>query len=215
MAFFERRYPGVEESVNWKAYDGSYYHYDSDGSYGRPYHSNKIVLHVPMCCDECVQKVRKSLQNVSDVDSVDIDIGRQRVVVRGHLDPERALRKVRKQIRTAVFWDSAYGYGSSYSSTGASDYPYRSTPSVYNYKYYGHIPSDRLATNYSTTAAYEQRLPTLIIDRDYDYYGYANSDGHSGHNDNSYLSYPSHSDFYYKQNKDYHLFRSYDAQRYH
>ncbi|CAM6129996.1 unnamed protein product [Calypogeia fissa] len=205
MSYSELYHGG--EPVTWRSYGRSNYLYESD-----PYHSDAVVLHVPMCCEKCVQKVSKSLKTFIDLDSVDIDVRRQRVIVRGDVDPERILRKVQKQISTATYWDNSYDYAS-YSSTAYESS--RPTVSYNKYKYYGRRPSDDYE-DYSA-GAYDYHRPTVIIDPDYDYYnrssayeyhdGYPSSSKYSRHSNYTY-SYPSY--FEYPR----HHVKSYDAHRY-
>jgi copper chaperone CopZ len=136
-----------------------------DGSYGRPYHSNAVALHVSMCCEKCVQKVRKSLKNVEDVDSVEVDMPRQRVIVRGYVSPERVLRKVRKAKKSAEFWDSSHDYAT-YSS-GAYD-RYRPSMSAYDQDYYRQSSS----YDYSYPSSYDYPGYSDQQSRSYDAYLY-------------------------------------------
>lgn len=155
MAYVEL-YP-VEEPVTWSAYDSSY-PYSSSSAYGRSYHSNAIMLHVSMCCEKCVQKVRKALKNVDDIDSVDIDMPRQRVIVRGYVSADRVLRKVQKVTKSATFWDSSHDYASY--STGAYNYHRPSSSGSYDSYYYNQSPS------------YDYSYSSYPSSYDYDYPGH-------------------------------------------
>lgn len=145
------------------SYDGSY-----ASSYGRSHHSNAVVLHVSMCCEKCAQKVRRSLKYVDDVDSVEIDMPRQRVIVRGYVSPDKVLRKVRKVKKSAQFWDSPLDYPSY--NVGAYDY-YRPASTAYDYDYFRRSPSE-YDYGYSSPSSYDYPGYSDHHYRSYDAYRY-------------------------------------------
>ncbi|XP_047340543.1 heavy metal-associated isoprenylated plant protein 29-like [Impatiens glandulifera] len=65
-------------------------------------------MQVYMDCPGCEAKVKKALQKLHGVDSVDIDMGKQKVTVTGVVDQRKVLKTVRGTGRTAVLWPYPY-----------------------------------------------------------------------------------------------------------
>jgi copper chaperone CopZ len=63
-----------------------------------------LILHVPMCCDKCVEKVRKALEDLDGARDVVLDQYNQLVTIYGDVDPEKALRRVRRVKKRSKFW---------------------------------------------------------------------------------------------------------------
>ncbi|CAM6097840.1 unnamed protein product [Calypogeia fissa] len=144
-------------------------------SYGRTYHSNAVVLHVSMCCEKCTRKVRKSLTNVDGVDSVEVDMPRQRVIVRGYVNPDKVLRQVQKVKKSAQFWDSSHDYAT-YSNGAAYDSPY---------DYY------RPAASGAAYEPYDFNSRSQSYDFNYGYM-YPSSYDYPGYSDQHYRSYDAY-----------------------
>lgn len=70
-------------------------------------HTKGLVLSVPMCCEKCVEKVRKALDDVEGVRDVVLDQYNQLVTIYGDVDPGRALRRVRRVKKRSQFWRMA------------------------------------------------------------------------------------------------------------
>lgn len=70
-------------------------------------HPQGLVLHVPMCCDNCVEKVRKAVSDLEGVRDVVCDQYRQKVIISGDVDPEKALRRVRRVKKKSRYWEMA------------------------------------------------------------------------------------------------------------
>lgn len=70
-------------------------------------HPKGLVLNVPMCCDKCVEKVRRSLEDLEGVREVILDQYQQLVTISGDVDPEKALRRVRRVKKRSRFWRMA------------------------------------------------------------------------------------------------------------
>lgn len=92
--------------------------------YTAPSRPTSMVFHVPLCCESCVEKVRKSLSKDEGIEAVDVDMSKSKVIVTGYLNPERVLRRIRRVKKSATFWDSSYDYStqSPYSHTAEYDY---------------------------------------------------------------------------------------------
>ncbi|XP_064944230.1 heavy metal-associated isoprenylated plant protein 28-like isoform X1 [Musa acuminata AAA Group] len=63
-----------------------------------------VEMCVHMDCSGCENKIRKALSKLQGVDSVDIDMVRQKVTVTGWVDQKKVLKAVRKTGRRAVLW---------------------------------------------------------------------------------------------------------------
>lgn len=66
-----------------------------------------LVLQVPMCCDKCVEKVGKALEDLEGVSDVVCDQYQQKVVISGDVDPEKVLHRVRRVKKKSKFWRMA------------------------------------------------------------------------------------------------------------
>ncbi|XP_031494419.1 heavy metal-associated isoprenylated plant protein 28 [Nymphaea colorata] len=71
-------------------------------------------MRVHMDCAGCEIKIRKALQRLQGVDSIDIDMRMQKVTVTGHADPKKVLKTVRKTGRRAELWPSPYNTDHAY-----------------------------------------------------------------------------------------------------
>jgi len=79
-----------------------------NGAVSRIMHQSPgLVLRVPMCCENCIEKVRMSLMGLSGVRGVVCDQYEQKVVISGDVLPEEALRRVRRVKRKSMFWNMA------------------------------------------------------------------------------------------------------------
>lgn len=70
-------------------------------------HPKGLLLSVPMCCDKCVEKVRRALYELEGVRDVVCDQYRQLVTISGDVDPEKALRRVRRVKKRSRYWRMA------------------------------------------------------------------------------------------------------------
>jgi copper chaperone CopZ len=70
-------------------------------------HPKGLVLSVPMCCDKCVDKVRRALEDLEGVREVVLDQYKQLVTISGDVDPEKVLRRVRRVKKRSKFWRMA------------------------------------------------------------------------------------------------------------
>jgi copper chaperone CopZ len=94
-------------------------------------HPKGLVLSVPMCCDKCVEKVRKALEDLEGVRDVILDQYNQLVTIHGDVDPERALRRVRRVKKRSQFWRMA-----------TQPLQYSGSPAT------GYVPSKSLVSEY-------------------------------------------------------------------
>ncbi|KAG7634702.1 Heavy metal-associated domain superfamily [Arabidopsis suecica] len=74
-----------------------------------------VELLVDMDCQGCEKKVRRAISKLDGVDTVEIDVDRQKVTVTGYVDREEVLKMVKRTGRTAEYWPFPYnGYYGDY-----------------------------------------------------------------------------------------------------
>ncbi|KAG9455420.1 hypothetical protein H6P81_008324 [Aristolochia fimbriata] len=67
-----------------------------------------VELKVHMDCTGCEERVRKAITKLDGVDSIDIDMDRQKVTVTGYVDQKKVLKVVRRAGKKAEYWPSPY-----------------------------------------------------------------------------------------------------------
>ncbi|CAG7905486.1 unnamed protein product [Brassica rapa] len=92
-----------------------------------------VELLVDMDCQGCETKVRRAISKLSGVNTVEIDVDRQKVTVTGYIDREEVLRIVKRTGRAAEFWPFPYDgyYGDYY--TYPSQYLEQSNQKINNH----------------------------------------------------------------------------------
>ncbi|MED6205069.1 Cytosolic copper metallochaperone [Stylosanthes scabra] len=68
--------------------------------------SQTVVLKVGMTCEGCVGAVKRVLGKLDGVESYDVDLKEQKVVVKGNVEPEKVLQTVSKTGKKTTFWDA-------------------------------------------------------------------------------------------------------------
>lgn len=114
-------------------------------------HPKGLVLSVPMCCDKCVEKVRKALQDLEGVRDIVLDQYHQLVTIQGDVDPEKALRRVRRVKKRSKFWKMAT-QPLQYSGSPATGQVLSTKPLVSAYRAPGYNTSAFRAPGYHTSA---------------------------------------------------------------
>ncbi|XP_057425400.1 copper transport protein ATX1-like [Lotus japonicus] len=66
--------------------------------------SQTVVLKVGMSCEGCVGAVKRVLGKLEGVESYDIDLKEQKVVVKGNVQPDTVLQTVSKTGKKTAFW---------------------------------------------------------------------------------------------------------------
>ncbi|KAK1274574.1 Heavy metal-associated isoprenylated plant protein 26 [Acorus gramineus] len=95
-----------------------------------------VELGVHMDCDGCEKRVRKAINKLEGVDSVDIDMDKQKVTVTGYIDQNKVLKTVRRTGRKAEFWPYPYdGEYHPYALAYLEDSTYSSTHNYYRHGY--------------------------------------------------------------------------------
>ncbi|XP_061966555.1 heavy metal-associated isoprenylated plant protein 45 [Populus nigra] len=93
-----------------------------------------VELLVHMNCEGCEKRIRRAISKIDGVDSLEIEMDKQKVTVKGYVDQRKVLKVVRRTGRRAEFWP--FPYDSEY-------YPYASqyldeTTYTTSYNYYRH-----------------------------------------------------------------------------
>ncbi|XP_061374210.1 copper transport protein ATX1 [Gastrolobium bilobum] len=68
--------------------------------------SQTVVLKVGMSCEGCVGAVKRVLGKLDGVESYDIDLKEQKVVVKGNVQPDTVLQTVSKTGKKTTFWEA-------------------------------------------------------------------------------------------------------------
>uniref|UniRef100_A0A0C9RSX7 TSA: Wollemia nobilis Ref_Wollemi_Transcript_14378_1013 transcribed RNA sequence n=1 Tax=Wollemia nobilis TaxID=56998 RepID=A0A0C9RSX7_9CONI len=66
-----------------------------------------VELKVRMDCDGCETKVRKALESMSGVSSVEVNRKMQKVTVNGYLDPGKVLKRAKRTGKRVEIWPYA------------------------------------------------------------------------------------------------------------
>ncbi|KAL2324889.1 hypothetical protein Fmac_023947 [Flemingia macrophylla] len=75
--------------------------------------SQTVVLKVGMSCEGCVGAVKRVLGKLDGVESYDIDLKEQKVVVKGNVQPDTVLQTVSKTGKKTTFWEGEAASGTS------------------------------------------------------------------------------------------------------
>ncbi|XP_047308212.1 heavy metal-associated isoprenylated plant protein 45-like [Impatiens glandulifera] len=68
-----------------------------------------VEMQVQIDCPGCKRKIKKALNKLYGVESIDIDMDKQKVTVTGIADQEQVLKAVRKKVRSgAELWPYPY-----------------------------------------------------------------------------------------------------------
>ncbi|XP_073293227.1 copper transport protein ATX1-like isoform X1 [Primulina huaijiensis] len=65
-----------------------------------------VELRVGMSCQGCVGAVKRVLGKMEGVESFDIDIEKQKVTVKGNVQPDAVLQTVSKTGKATSFWEA-------------------------------------------------------------------------------------------------------------
>ncbi|KAJ6408467.1 HEAVY METAL-ASSOCIATED ISOPRENYLATED PLANT PROTEIN 45 [Salix viminalis] len=93
-----------------------------------------VELLVHMDCEGCEKRIRRAISKIEGVDSLEIDMEKQKVTVKGYVEQRKVLKVVRRTGRRAEFWP--FPYDSEYYPY-ASQYLDESTHTT-SYNYYRH-----------------------------------------------------------------------------
>ncbi|KAL3613756.1 Heavy metal-associated isoprenylated plant protein 44 [Castilleja foliolosa] len=71
---------------------------------GRPLSLQTVELKVRMCCTGCERVVKEAIHKLRGVDSVEVDLEMEKVIVIGYVDRNKVLKAVRRAGKRAEFW---------------------------------------------------------------------------------------------------------------
>ncbi|XP_021296146.1 copper transport protein ATX1-like [Herrania umbratica] len=63
-----------------------------------------VVLEVRMSCEDCAGVVKRALETMEGVESVDIDLQEQKVTIKGYVQPDAVLQIACKAGKKATFF---------------------------------------------------------------------------------------------------------------
>ncbi|KAL9165226.1 hypothetical protein ABFS82_06G157100 [Erythranthe guttata] len=69
--------------------------------------SQTVELKVAMSCQGCVGAVKRVLGKTEGVETFDIDLEKQKVTVKGKIEPQAVLQAVSKTGKATSFWEAA------------------------------------------------------------------------------------------------------------
>ncbi|GJY43532.1 heavy metal-associated isoprenylated plant protein 28-like protein [Tanacetum coccineum] len=138
-----------------------------------------LEMIVNIDCQGCERKVRKALQSLDGVESIDIDMNMQKVTVTGWVDQEKVLKKIRRTGKKAELWPFPYNQESlTFTQQYADMYSYHSDPATYfhtdrpeistydynthGYNGYGHVTYQE--PPYSLTTGFGEKATTAFSD---------------------------------------------------
>ncbi|XP_028761377.1 heavy metal-associated isoprenylated plant protein 45 [Neltuma alba] len=94
-----------------------------------------VELKVHMDCEGCEKRIRRAISKLDGVDSLEIEMEKQKVTVTGYVETRKVLKVVRRTGRKAEYWP--FPYDTEYYPY-ASEYLHESTfTSSYNYYMHG------------------------------------------------------------------------------
>jgi copper chaperone len=67
-----------------------------------------VTLQVAMSCEGCVGAVKRILGKMEGVESFDVNLKEQKVVVKGKVEAQQVLERVAKTGKKTQLWDGAY-----------------------------------------------------------------------------------------------------------
>ncbi|XP_051138809.1 heavy metal-associated isoprenylated plant protein 45 [Andrographis paniculata] len=112
---------------------------------------NIVELLVHMDCEGCEKRIRRAISRLHGVDSLDIDMEKQKVTVTGYIEKTRVLKVVRRTGRKAEFWPFPYDaeyypYASQYLEESNFTSSYNYYTHGYNESVHGYFPQLPYAT---------------------------------------------------------------------
>jgi copper chaperone CopZ len=128
-----------------------------------------IEMEVHMDCNGCEGKIREALCNLQGVETIDIDMQKQKVTVSGYADQMTVLNAVRRTGKKAQFWP--YPDNTHYQSY-VSQYHYQQSSSLAasTYNYEAHAYNNETVHGYdqselpSSSAIMDDRATSLFSD---------------------------------------------------
>ncbi|KAE8717488.1 B3 domain-containing protein [Hibiscus syriacus] len=79
-------------------------HHHKKSNKGHPLSLQTVELKVRMCCIGCERVVKRGLYKLRGINSVEVDLNLEKVIVVGHVDRHKVLKRVRRSGKRAEFW---------------------------------------------------------------------------------------------------------------
>ncbi|KAJ7972008.1 Heavy metal-associated isoprenylated plant protein [Quillaja saponaria] len=110
-----------------------------------------VELLVHMDCEGCQKRIQRAISKLDGVDSMEIDMDKQKVTVTGYVDKRKVLKVVRRTGRRAEYWpfpyDSEYyPYASQYLEESTYTTSYNYYCHGYNESVHGYFPDPAYST---------------------------------------------------------------------
>ncbi|MCL7032834.1 hypothetical protein MKW94_014886 [Papaver nudicaule] len=118
-----------------------------------------VEIKVKIDCEGCERKIRRSVEGMKGVSSIDIDPKQHKLTVVGYVEPRKVLsRVIRRTGKHAEIWP--------YVPYGEVDHPY--APGVYDKKappgYVRNVMNDSKASNLARASSTEVKYSTAFSD---------------------------------------------------
>ncbi|KAF2296326.1 hypothetical protein P3X46_034658 [Hevea brasiliensis] len=67
--------------------------------------TNVVELKVGLHCDECIKKILKAVKKIQDIETYNVDIELNKVIVTGNVTTEEVIKVIQKSGKTATTWE--------------------------------------------------------------------------------------------------------------
>ncbi|CAM8955404.1 unnamed protein product [Rhodiola kirilowii] len=72
--------------------------------------ANVVELRVGLHCDECIKKILKAIKKLDNVETYNVDIKLNKLIVTGSLTAEEIIKVLHKIGKAATCWDDGAAY---------------------------------------------------------------------------------------------------------
>ncbi|WCJ19971.1 Heavy metal transport/detoxification superfamily protein [Euphorbia peplus] len=67
--------------------------------------TNLVELKVNLHCEECIKKIFKAIKKIQDIETYNVDILLNKVIVTGNVTTEEVIKVIHKIGKTATKWE--------------------------------------------------------------------------------------------------------------
>ncbi|XP_050211045.1 copper transport protein ATX1 [Mercurialis annua] len=67
--------------------------------------TNLVELQVNLHCEECIKKILKAIKKIQDIETYNVDIELNKVIVTGNVTTQQVIRVIQKIGKTATTWE--------------------------------------------------------------------------------------------------------------
>ncbi|XP_065871485.1 copper transport protein ATX1 [Euphorbia lathyris] len=67
--------------------------------------TNLVELKVNLHCEECIKKILKAIKKLQDIETYNVDIQLNKVIVTGNVTTEEVIKVIHKIGKTATNWE--------------------------------------------------------------------------------------------------------------